>query len=149
MHLLDVNVLIALADGSHSFHQSATQWLAERVDEGWATCPLTENGLLRILSTPAYPSSPGGPAEVRRILDRLRAAKGFQFWPDEVSFADTLLFPTLTDVSPRQLTDIYLLGLAVRRGARFATFDNHVPPGAVAGGDAATTIIPVPRKEKP
>ncbi len=143
MFLLDVSVLIALVDPGHRFHQSATEWFAGRVHEGWATSPLTENALLRILSSPGYPRSLGGPADVRRILLQLRSAKGFEFWPDEVTFADRSLFPSLTAAGSKQLTDLYLLGLAVRRSARFATFDNRVPANVVAAGETAVEIIPV------
>jgi hypothetical protein len=141
VHLLDVNVLIALVDSGHPFHSQAKEWLGARLETGWATCPLTENALLRILGAPSYPRSPGGPSDVRRLLDQLRRVRGFEFWPDEVSFADTSLFSSLSGVTAKQLTDIYLVGLAVRRSGRFVTFDNRVSSRAVSGGDQAIEII--------
>jgi toxin-antitoxin system PIN domain toxin len=142
-YLLDVNVLIALADCGHEFHRAARKWRDDHVHLGWATCPLTENALLRILAQRGYVRSLGSPEQVLPMLRALRFGKGHEFWSDEVTFADATLFPSLGGVSPTQLTDIYLVGLAVRRGARFATFDNRVPAGVIAGGDAAIEIIPV------
>ena len=143
-YLLDVNVLIALADAGHQFHDAARQWRDSHVHLGWATCPLTENALLRIMAQSSYPRSFGSPEQALPILRALRLATGHEFWPDEVTLADTALFPVLTGISSAQLTDIYLVGLAVNRGARFVTFDNRIPAGVAAGGAPAVEIISAP-----
>ena len=70
--LLDVNVLVALFDPSHVHHTAAHDWFADRGEEGWATCPITENGLLRIVGHPKYPNSPGPPSPEASRLDALR-----------------------------------------------------------------------------
>lgn len=140
--LLDVNVLLALGDLGHEHAEAAVRFFErEAVPEGWATCPLTENAFLRILSHPNHPRSQGSPAVARRLLDSLRAAPGHVFWPDDISLLDTGLFPALP--LAKDLTDIYLLGLAMKNGGRFATFDRTVPASLVPGGPSACHVIAV------
>ena len=130
--LLDVNVLIALLDADHMHHEAAGRWLRDNIRDGWATCPLTENGCVRIMAQPAYPNRLPAP----QTAGRLRAAvatEHHQFWPDDVS----LLSPGVVDwrrvLGPRQISDLYLLALAVARRGRFVTFDAHIDHSAVAG----------------
>lgn len=138
--LLDTSVLIALGDAGHEHEAAALRFFQARaVPDGWATCPLTEIAFLRILSQPSYPRTLGTTAEARRVLDRLLAAPGHQFWPDDVSLTDIRLFPTLP--AARGLTDLYLLGLAVKHGGRFATFDESIDASLVSGGPAAFHLI--------
>ena len=132
--LLDVNVLIALLDAEHLHHELARRWMRDNIRHGWATCPITQNGCLRIMAQTAYPNSL--PASL--VAERLRDATStdhHQFWPDEVS----LLTPGIADwrqvISSKQLTDIYLLALAVERQGRFATFDARIAQSAVPGAD--------------
>lgn len=130
--LLDVNVLIALLDADHALHGRATQWFAEHGRSGWASCPITQNGCLRIMSHPGYP----GTLPVRAIAERLREAaanKFHEFWPDDLSILDGRLIDTTRIHGPRQITDLYLLALAVRRGGRFVTFDASVAVDTVKG----------------
>ncbi|MCX6875582.1 MAG: VapC toxin family PIN domain ribonuclease [Verrucomicrobia bacterium] len=139
--LLDASVLIALGDAGHEHENAALRFFEnEAVPGGWATCPLTENAFLRILSQPRYPRNVGSPADARRILLRLLAAPGHQFWPDKLSLADTRCFPALS--TSKHLTDLYLLGLAVKNGGRFATFDAGIDASLLPGGPAAYFIIP-------
>ena len=137
--LLDVNVLIALLDADHSLHQRSREWLGRHAPSGWTTCPITQNGCVRIMSHLGYPN----PLPVRAVLERLREATRnphHEFWADDVSLLD----PTIADASrihgPRQLTDLYLLALAVRRGGRFATFDASVPVTAIKGATRAHVV---------
>lgn len=139
--LLDVNVLVALFDPDHVHHQLAHDWLAENRGQGWATCPLTENGLVRILSNPAYS---GRRTTVQDAVDRLgafRASGDHAFWPDAVSLCDEgrFVFPHVG--GHRQLTDAYLLALAVQNEGRLATFDRGIRPAAVAGAAAANLAL--------
>ena len=131
--LLDVNVLVALFDPDHVHHDPAHTWFAANRLLGWATCPITENGLVRILSNSSYTGVHEPPAAVRRRLALFCASGGHEFWPDELSLRDVDIFPLLPGVSHGQLTDAYLLGLAKRHGGRLATFDRRIPIGAVAG----------------
>jgi len=135
-------VLIALADPGHEFHAAALAWRDSQRRMRWATSPLTENALLRVLSQPAYPRTLGSPAAVLPLLLAMRRAKGHEFWPDDVSLAQPRLFPSLAGLRGPQLTDVYLLGLAVQRKGRFATFDTRIPAEIVPGGPAALVLIP-------
>lgn len=139
--LLDASVLIALGDAGHVHEAAALRFFEnEAVPGGWATCPITENAFLRILSHPAYPRSLGSPAEARRVLSRLLAAPGHQFWPDDISLTDTRLCPALPD--SQHLTDHFLLALAVKHGGRLATFDTGIAASLVPGGAATLHLIP-------
>lgn len=136
IHLLDINVLIALCDPAHPHASSARRFFQTTLArDGWATCPLVENGFLRILGDPRYPGGPEDPQSARLILDGLLASPGHQFWPDDSSLSDRGAFPTLP--SSKHLTDLYLLGLAVKHGARFATFDRSIDASILPGGPAA------------
>ncbi|MGQ0564202.1 MAG: TA system VapC family ribonuclease toxin [Gemmobacter sp.] len=140
--LLDVNILIALADPLHGFHESAHVWFATNAAAGWATCPITENGFLRIVGNPRYPRTMGSPAAVRPILESLLQTDGHVFWADSIS----LLRSTHVDIAAirtsAQMTDTYLLALAVTNGGRLATFDRRLSTVAVVGGAAALDVIP-------
>ena len=131
--LLDVNVLVALFDPDHVHHEAAHAWFAAHRDAGWATCPLTENGVIRILSNPAYAGTLEMPTALVRRLEAFCASGGHVFWADEVSLRDSRLFERTAPATHRQVTDVYLLGLARRKGGRLATFDGSIPLTAVAG----------------
>jgi uncharacterized protein len=130
--LLDVNVLIALFDSGHVHHDVAHDWFAEHHAAGWATCPLTENGFLRYLTHPRRPVEEDR-ATVFASLRTLCSSPHYEFWPDAVSLRDDSLFDASVIVSHRQLTDVYLLGLATRMGGALATFDASIPLQAVKG----------------
>ena len=134
--LLDVNILIALFDPSHVHHERAHRWFARNHKHGWATCPLTVNGCVRILSNPAYPTVAATP---REVVERLRAFcsnANHEFWADSVSLLDEALFRPELFSGHQVLTDIYLLGLAVRHHGRLATFDGAIPLRPVTGAAA-------------
>jgi toxin-antitoxin system PIN domain toxin len=131
--LLDVNVLVALHDPAHPNHEDAHRWFGRNRKRGWATCPITVNGCVRVLSNPAYPTVTAAPAEVASRLRVLCADPGHKFWSDSVSPLDESLFRPQALAGHQQITDIYLLGLAVRHGGRLATFDRSIPVKAVVG----------------
>jgi len=143
--LLDVNVLIALFSPGHVHHETAHDWFADNRASGWATCPLTENGFLRVIGNPAR----GGPfVAMPDLMDYLRgfcASGDHEFWPDVVSLRDEQLFKMSAARGHQHLTDVYLLGLAVKRGGRFVTFEHNVPLGAVKGArrELLAVISPV------
>ena len=129
--LLDVNVLVALFDAHHIHHDEAHEWFAAHRALGWATCPITESGFVRVVSSGLYGAS-GERAST--AVERLRAfcASGdHQFWRDALSLQDEIF--DLSRANSRQLTDVYLLGLAVNRKGRLATFDRSIPLAAVRG----------------
>lgn len=130
--LLDVNVLIALLDADHTSHRTAMKWFAAHAGAGWASCPITENGCVRVMSHPGYPHAHAA----AEIVERLRAAtahKAHRFWPDRESLLDGKRVDPSRVHGPRQLTDVYLLALAVGHGGRFVTFDGAIATGAVKG----------------
>ena len=131
--LLDVNVLVALFDPDHVHHDLAHDWFAEQRSHGWATCPITENGLVRVLSNPAYGATIEQPAQVVRRLAAFCRSGGHEFWEDSLSLRDAAIFAVTLPVTSRHLTDAYLLGLARVHNGLLATFDRAIPVDAVVG----------------
>lgn len=125
-YLLDTNVLIALLWPSHAQHDRAMKWFARHRGKGWATCPLTEAGFVRIVSNPAFSRDAVAPREAIGVLAANKAAKDYTFWPDDLSFVDAVAFAGARLVGHQQATDAYLLGLALRRGGILATLDERI-----------------------
>ena len=140
-YLLDVNVLIALSDPAHVQHEMAHDWFAHHGQSAWATCPLTQNGLLRIAGHVRYPNSPGTPAAVAGTLASLCALPGHVFWPDDISLMDVTYIDASRLLSSAQVTDSYLLALAGAHGGQLATFDRKLVVDAVSGGLKALCLI--------
>jgi toxin-antitoxin system PIN domain toxin len=141
--LLDVNVLVALFNPDHIHHDAAHDWFADHRAAGWATCPLTELGLVRILSNPRY--WPGGEraADVAARVQAFTASGHHRFWRDVLALSDpTFDFRLLQGF--RQLTDVYLLALAVKRGGALATFDRTIPRAAVRDATADHLLLIAP-----
>jgi uncharacterized protein len=138
--LLDVNVLIALLDSDHASHAASINWFAKHAREGWASCPITQNGCMRIMSNAGYPN----PLPVQAVIEHLADACRqdiHEFWRDEVSLLDSDVVDSSRIHGPRQLTDIYLLALAVRHEGRLVTFDNGIPLAAVRSATAQNLLI--------
>lgn len=138
--LLDVNVLVALLDGAHIHHVVARKWLEDNIADGWASCPLTENGCVRVLSQPRYP----GALSVVGAVTRLRAATStphHRFLADSVSLLDNTVLDHRSLTGPRQLTDAYLLALAVKNACRLVTLDRSVPIDAVRRAEPASLVV--------
>jgi uncharacterized protein len=128
--LLDINVLIALLDLDHAHHRRARSWLQREAASGWASCPLTENGCVRIMSQSKYPN----PVPAGEVINRLHDAAAtsyHEFWPDDLSILDRTVVDSARILGPKQVTDVYLLALAVQHAGRFVTFDDAVPLSAV------------------
>jgi len=138
--LLDINVLIALLDASHSSHDRAMGWFAKHAAQGWASCPITQNGCVRIMSNPRYLD----PLPVQAVIQRLADAceqDVHEFWPEDVSVLDPDMFDATRIHGPRQLTDVYLLALAVHRKGRLVTFDSSIPLSAVRNAHARHLLV--------
>ena len=137
--LLDVNVLIALLDAQRVHHDAAARWLRENIRHGWATCPITQNGCLRIMAQPAYPNRLPASTVAERLL--ATSPDHHRFWPDEVSLLD----PSMTDweqvIGHKQITDVYLLALAVKRHGRFVTFDARIARSTVKGASDRSLCV--------
>jgi uncharacterized protein len=123
--LLDANVLIALAWPAHEFHDGVGRWFALHSRAGWATCPFTEAAFVRVLSNPAFSANALTPRNAVLVLESNVDLPHHQFWPDSIPVADVLKnFERLT--GHRQITDAYLVGLAVRHRGKLATFDKGI-----------------------
>ena len=134
--LLDVNVLVALFFPDHVHHDLAHDWFADHRHEGWATCPLTENGFIRVACQQPSDEVLVRPNDVIANLERLRSDKLHRSWTDSVSLTDTDVFAPQFIRGHQQLTDVYLLGLAKKMGGRLATFDRTIPVKAILGDTA-------------
>jgi uncharacterized protein len=139
--LLDVNLLVALFVPDHVHHEIAHDWFADHRAAGWATCAVTENGFVRVLA------QAGSGAGINRPVDLVQGLKHFcksghhVFWSDSVSLQDERLFNPSLIRGHRQITDVYLLGLAKKMGGCLATFDRGIPLGAVRGASPDTLAI--------
>jgi predicted nucleic acid-binding protein len=112
----------------------------------WATCPLTENGVIRIVGHTKYPSAPGSPADVAAIVAKMQTLAGHVFWPDGISMVSiSIVSEARIDPSQiltsGQMNDTYLLALAAAHGGQLATFDRRLSTNAVRDGKAALRLI--------
>ena len=139
--LLDVNVLIALLDRRHIHHDQAHTWLAQSAPRPWASCPISQNAVLRILGNPRYPNSPGPPAVVAPLLQGWRALPRHRFWADGLSLLESDLVRIDRLLDPAQLTDAYLLALAVHHGGHLVTLDRRLQAELVEGGREALVVL--------
>ena len=140
--LLDVNVVIALLDPDHAFHERAHKWWAASSRSGLASCPVTENGIVRIMSNPGY--SRGARFTPGDLISRLRRfvrQTDHEFWPDDISLRDESVFAAERIHGSRQVTDLYLLALAARHNGRLATFDTGIPISAVRTAKAGNLCV--------
>jgi len=135
VHLLDVNVLVALFDPGHIHHETAHDWFASVGSAAWATCPLTENGFVRVLSNPAYPGRRTTAADAAGKLGQLTGRPDHTFWEDGVSILDPTRFVVGALTGYREITDAYLLALAVSRFGALATLDGGIRVAAVVGAE--------------
>jgi toxin-antitoxin system PIN domain toxin len=140
--LLDVNVLVALFDPDHVHHELAHDWFADHRTRGWASCPVTQNGVVRVLSNPRYGSPVSSLRTVRHAVHRFLSSKDHEFWSEDLSICDDAVFDVTAMVGHRQITDVYLLALAQKHKGHLVTFDRSIPVRAVIGADTtAVTVI--------
>jgi toxin-antitoxin system PIN domain toxin len=132
--LLDVNVLLALLDSDHVDHRTARSWLERDIEQGWASCAITQNGFVRVVTQERYPS----PVSTKEATERLRSAtatRHHRFLPSDASLLDEAILADRIHGS-RQVTDVYLLALALAHGCRLVTFDRAIPRSAVVGASS-------------
>jgi toxin-antitoxin system PIN domain toxin len=139
--LLDVNLLVALFDPDHVHHELAHDWFADQHARGWATCAVTENGFVRVLANPTYGAGVNRPADLVQRLRQFCASRRHVFWADSVSLQDKKIFNPALIRGHRQVSDVYLLGLAKKMGGCLATFDRSIPLGGVIGATRDTLEI--------
>jgi toxin-antitoxin system PIN domain toxin len=128
-YLLDVNLLLALAWPAHVHHRDAHDWFHRKRAAGFATCPLTQLGFVRISSNPRFTKEAATPFAALTLLARITELKEHVFWPDSLSCRQAFAKPPLI-VGHQQFTDFYLIALAETNGGILATFDRAVPVGA-------------------
>jgi uncharacterized protein len=128
--LLDVNVLLALLDSDHVDHERARAWMSAEVEYGWASCAITQNGFVRIISQSRYPS-PVPPSQAVDLLARAADTEHHKYWPCTVSILDPRTIDRSRLHGSRQVTDAYLLALAAANNGRFVTLDQTVALSAV------------------
>jgi toxin-antitoxin system PIN domain toxin len=139
--LLDVSVLVALFTARHVHHDAAHDWFTDNGAAGWASCPITENGLVRILGNPARAGEHLALPKLLEILKTFCDSTTHTFWPDTLSLRDERMFDVEAIRGHQQLTDVYLLGLAVKQGGRLITLDRRVPLAAVRGATRASLEV--------
>ena len=140
--LLDISVILALLDVDHVFHRSAHAWWKTERKKGWASCPLTENGVVRIMTQPSYAEPDRYSAtDVISLLNGFANDTDHLFWADDISLLDESRFESKRILGPKQLTDIYLLGLAASNGGRLVTFDRRVTPAAVPAASEENLFV--------
>ncbi|HEV2102303.1 MAG TPA: TA system VapC family ribonuclease toxin [Candidatus Acidoferrum sp.] len=124
--LLDVNVLVALLWPAQESHAKVQSWFKRRSSEGWATCPLTQAGFVRIVSNPAFSPSAVSPGEAAEALRKSLAHPNHEYWPADISYLEGIE-PFLSQiVRHKQVSDAYLLGLAIHHGGSLVTMDRGV-----------------------
>ena len=138
--LFDVNALIALLDDGHVSHRIVHEWWAANSSHGWATCPLTENGLARIMSQPSYKNRITTTFAIDLLSEQMREGD-HTFWPDDLSLTDIDWFFADAILGPNQITDVYLLALAVKNDGRLMTLDRSIPLRAVRQAEARHLVM--------
>ncbi|MDA1278146.1 MAG: PIN domain-containing protein [Verrucomicrobia bacterium] len=125
-YLLDTNLLIALFWPSHEHHDRAVKWFARHRAKGWVTCPFTQAGFVRIVSNPAFSRDAVQPREAIHVLGANTASDDHKFWPDELPVSEAVAFAGVRLIGHQQVTDAYLIGLAIRRNGILATLDERI-----------------------
>lgn len=137
---LDVKVLLALLDTDHVHHEDAKTWLGASINDGWASCALTQNGFVRVVTQPRYPN-PTNIGTAMSMLEDACRTQLHEFWCCDISIADPTVIDRSQVLGPHQLTDAYLLALAVAHGGRFVTFDRRVVASAVPGATDEHLVV--------
>lgn len=140
-HLLDLNVLIALAWPEHSAHHAAERWFSRNADRGWATCPLVQAGFVRILSNPSFSPRAVSPQEAIAALRVSLEHPAHQFWADSIPVTNGLTYLEDRLVGHQQITDAYLLALALHRKGKLATLDRSLVELLPAGSAARASVV--------
>ena len=135
--LLDSNVLIALSWPAHEFHHKVGRWFARHSEAGWATCPFTQAAFVRILSNPAFSINALTPANALRVLESNLKLPNHRFWPDSIPVVEAMKNVEARLTGHRQITDAYLVSLAVHHRGKLATLDQ----GIGAWGSAAAVEV--------
>ena len=137
--LLDINVLLALLDQDHTEHLRARAWMSREIAGGWASCAITQNGFVRIVSQAGYPNSVS-PRVAMDVLEVATSTEHHEFWDCSLSILGSAVDRSMIH-GPRQVTDVYLLALAAEREGRFVTFDRAIPLSSVTSATAQNLTV--------
>lgn len=138
---MDVNVLVAILSRKDPRHPAAIRWFEQHGHHDWLTCPIVENGTLRILTNPKSSINPVSFAQAAEMLESLYPLGQHRFIPEDISLLDHSLLDRAVNITHKQSTDVYLLALAVRHHATFATFDRNVASRAVTHGSEHLLVL--------
>lgn len=138
--LFDVNVLLALLDPDHVRHSDVRTWYERERHAGWASSPLSQNGFLRIISQRSY-SNPFKLPDASAALRAATSRAEHEFWPDDFSVLDPEHVDHSRLLGPKQITDVYLLALAVKNGGRFVTLDTSISYRAARRGRPESLVV--------
>ncbi|HUA97104.1 MAG TPA: TA system VapC family ribonuclease toxin [Terracidiphilus sp.] len=140
-NLLDLNVLIALTDSEHIHRQKAERWFLSSGKDDWGVCPLTEAGFIRVTTNPAMQSGAITVERAISTLQALRAHPGYCYWPitDKESWVDVTAAFAARISGHQQITDAYLLGLAIRNDGVLITFDRGLK--YMAGAEFSRNLL--------
>jgi uncharacterized protein len=142
--LLDVNVLIALLWPPHEAHARAQRWFARNADQGWATCAMTQAGFVRIVSNPAFSRRVVSPRDALEVLQGSLQHRAHRFWTEDIGVTEALAPIGRRLLGHQQITDAYLLGLAIHKKGRLATLDASLavllPPNATSARAAVMVV---------
>jgi toxin-antitoxin system PIN domain toxin len=142
--LLDINLLIALAWPNHVHHQTALRWFDRNRKSGWATCPLTQSGFVRLSSNAHILPGARSPREALAVLRRIVSLTGHVFWQNDISIAASEFIDETKLHGHRQITDAHLLAVALRHGGRLATLDRgiaHLVPSSYSAEDVVCVAL--------
>jgi uncharacterized protein len=142
-HLLDVNVLIALLWPAHKAHEKTQRWFADNAHNGWATCPFTQAGFVRIVSNPVLSRRSPSPKDALTILTGSLEHPAHRFWTEDIGVPEALAISGQRLVGHQQVTDAYLLGLALHKKGKLATLDSSLPELLPLGSPARRSIVSI------
>ncbi len=139
--LLDVNVLVALAWPNHIHHEMALHWFEKHRPSGWATCPLTQSGFVRVSSNKQVIPEAKTPAEALLLLRRITELEKHVFWMDDINLAHSDLIAPEKLIGHRQVTNAHFVALAIRHKGQLATFDRGVAEVVPLSSQDSTLVI--------
>lgn len=124
--LLDVNVMVSLLWPDHEFHTRAQRWFTRNAEQGWATCVITQAGFVRVVSNRAFSGRAVPPQDALEVLRGSLQHPGHRFWKEDLGVTEALAQFGRRLMGHQQITDAYLLALAMHKKGRLATFDTSL-----------------------
>jgi toxin-antitoxin system PIN domain toxin len=142
--LLDVNALLALVWPAQEHHERVRAWFLANASRHWATCPITQAGCVRLLSNPTVTPGALSVHDALQVLAANLKHPGHIFWPDDLELLSSLSLCGSKLQGYRQITDAYLLGMAIHRKAHLVTLDGSIASLLASSARTATRVIHIP-----